>query len=392
MKNLTLASLFGLSLLAVACNGKNGSDDQGGEEGGQHPQQTEWRKVVDNLPFPLSGDGKVASISIGRLDYNGNFANRGDVEVYLDNDSETISIEMRAYDFTDDLTALGDEATGERGTLERLSLWAYVGSANPEKPGDMDPLDNCTDTTWKSGCQVLVYYDGQTQPLRMGADLRVHLPKKYRGAVNVQTEDNDDEPTYPLVSDVTIDGLCGNGDIRLAQGEAKVKMCAELTPAPTCTAEAIAECENFEIEGEPAAWSNLCTACPAENFGQVKVESVKPWAGNITVDIPTGTWLNANLANEETDRPHDCRPELTACIDNADICELKEDGTGYGVAGEFNYPSPAAASGAGFNLTVKSAGCGPVKYYASPDDWSADGESKPKEELRGEIKVCSGCL
>ena len=396
MKNLTLASLFGLSLLAVACGGKNGSDGEGGLEEGQHPQQTEWKKVVDNLPFPLSGDGKVSSISIGRLDFNGNFANRGDVEVYLDNDSETISIEMRVYDFTDDITALGDEEMGVRGTLERLSLWAYVGTANPEKPDQMDQADNCTDTTWKSGCQVLVYYDGQTQPLRMGADLRIHLPKAYRGALDIETEDNDDEPSYPLVSDVIVEGLCGNSDIRLAQGSAKIKMCRELTPAPLCSAEQIATCENFEIDGEPAAWSNLCTACPAENFGQVKVESVKPWAGNITVDIPTTTWLNANLANEETDRPHDCKPKLSACPEGADFCKLNEDGTGYGVAAEFNYPSPAAASGAGFNLTVKSAGCGPVKYYESPDDWTPqDGEnpSEPKEDkIRGQIEVCSGCL
>jgi hypothetical protein len=387
MKNLSLVSLLGLSLLAVAC--KNGEGNDSGD-GDQHPQQTEWKKVVD-LPFPLSGDGKVTSISIGRLDYDGNFANRGDVEVYFDNQDEKIQIEMRVYDFTDDISANGDEAAGVKGTLERMSLWAYVTTSNPAKPSEMDVEDDCTKDTWKSGCAVYVYYDGQTQPVRMGADLRVHLPKAYRGSLDIETEDNDDEPSYPLVSDVIVEGLCGSADIKMSQGEAKIKMCRELTPAPTCSAEAIKECEDFEIDGQPAAWSNLCTACPAENFGQVKIEAVKPWAGNITVDIPTTTWLNANLANEETDRPHMCKPELSACTDaGGSVCTLNEDGTGYGVAGEFNYPSPAAASGAGFNLTVKSAGCGPVKYYESPDDWSA--ESEPKEEEHGHIKVCTGCL
>jgi hypothetical protein len=386
MKNLSLVSLLGLSLLAVACGGKGPGDDEGIGEG-QHPQQTEWKKVVD-LPFPLSGDGKVSTITIGRLDYDGNFANRGDVEVYLDNPDETIQIEMRVYDFTDDISANGDEAMGIQGTLERMSLWAYVTTSNPAKPSEMDAEDDCTKDTWKSGCAVYVYYDGQTQPVRMGADLRVHLPKAYRGSLDIETEDNDDEPRYPLVSDVIVEGLCGSADIKMAQGEAKIKLCGDLTPAPTCSAEAIAECENFEIDGMPAPWSNLCTACPAENFGQVKIEAVKPWAGNITVDIPTSTWLNANLANEETDRPHMCKPELPACTDN--VCKLNEDGTGYGLAGEFNYPGPSAASGAGFNLTVKSAGCGPVKFYKSPDDWSE--ESMPETEERGHIKVCTGCL
>ncbi len=387
MKNLPLASILGLNLLALAaggCNNKGNGDD--GPLGGARPQETEWKQVV-NLPFPLSGDGEIKSISIGRNEFQENFANRGDVEVYLDLDTETITVEIRYYDFSDDITAQGDDTV--EGTFERMSLWAFTGSGNPAKPSQMPPESDCTKDTWKSGCNVLVYYDGLSQPARSGADIRVHLPKAYRGTLNVTTQDNDAESTFPRLGNITVDGICGSGNINLAQGEAKVKLCRELTPAPTCSAEQIKGCEEFVDEmGNDAAWSNLCP-CPAEQFGQLRIEATKPWAGNITVDIPTTTWLNANLANEETDKPHKCLPKLEACT--APVCELKDDG--YAVSGEFNYPSQAAASGAGFNLTVKSAGCNPVEYFPDAKKWNEDETmSEPTIEEHGHIKVCTGCL
>jgi hypothetical protein len=393
MKNSSLAPIFGLTLgltllAAAGCN-KGGSGEESGLNTDAHPQETEWKTMVDKLPFPLSGDGAVTSISVGGSEYNGNYANRGDVEVFFDQDAEVITVEMRFYDFSDDVTAQGDETV--EGTFERMQLWAFVGTGNPSPPDSQSAEDNCSVGTWKDGCTILSYYKGQTQPVRSGADIRVHLPKKYRGELNVETEDNQGEPDFPRVGNVTVDGLCGSGTIQIAQGTANVKMCRELTPAPTCSAEAIKECENFKDEnGKNAAWSNLCTACPAAQFGQLRIEAVKPWAGNITVDIPTTTWLNANLANEETDKPHDCKPRLEACTN--DVCKLAE-GDGYSVAGEFNYPSPAAASGAGYNLTVKSAGCNPVEYFENEDAWDPDPTlAKPKTELHGIINVCTGCL
>lgn len=392
MKNpslaLSLGLTLGLSLFAAGC-GDSGSGDDGPLNEGAHPQETKWKTVVDNLPFPLSGDGQIYSISVGRLDYNHNFANRGDVEVFLDQDAEVITVEMRYYDFSDDVTALGDEAVV--GTFDRMSLWAFVNSGNPAKPDSMPPEDNCTVDTWKSGCAIYVYYDGQTQPARAGADIRVHLPKAYRGELNITTEDNTAESTFPRVGNITVDGICGSGTINLAQGNANIKMCRELTPAPLCTAEQIKGCEDFVDPDTmmPAAWSNLCP-CPAENFGQLKIEALKPYAGNITVDIPTTTWLNANLANEETDKPHECKPELPACAGKICSPVSLDD---YTISGEFNYPSKAAASGAGFNLTVKSAGCSPVTYFKSADDWSeVEADSKPTTEVRGHINVCSGCI
>ena len=371
------------------------SGGDSGEEGGARPQESEWKQVVDHLPFPLSGDGAITELRVGRLEYDHNFANRGDVEVYLDQDVEVISIEMRYYDFATDLNAQGDPnaPTPEemQGTLGRMSLWAFVSAGNPAKPALMPPEDNCTVGTWKSGCAIYVYYDGKGQPIRSGADIRVHLPKKYRGELNITTEDNYGESSFPRVGNVTVEGLCSSGTVQFMQGTATVNMCRDLTPAPTCSAEQIKACEEFVDPGtmQPAAWSNLCP-CPAENFGQLRIEAVKPWAGDITVDIPTTTWLNANLANLETDKPHECKPDFPACI--GDICTpvALDD---YSVSGEFNYPSPAAASGAGFNVTATSAGCNPVTYFDAIDDWNEDPAlSKPRTETHGHITVCSGCL
>jgi hypothetical protein len=362
---------------------------------GPRPQESEWKQVVDNLPFPLAGDGAVTELGIGRLEYNGNFANRGDVEVYLDQEQEVISVEMRFYDFSDDLVFHGDpDAPTEeeqKGTVGRMSLWAFVSASNPEPPAAMPPEDNCTQGAWKSGCKIYAYYDGKVAPARSGADIRVHLPRKYRGALDITTEVNSAEPSYPRVGDVTVAGLCSSGTIQIAQGSAKVKLCRNLTPAPTCTAAQIEACEQFVDPDtmQPAAWSNLCP-CPAEKFGQLRIEAVKPWAGDITVDIPTTTWLNANLANQATDKPHECKPELSACVGNVCTPDAADE---YTVSGQFNYPGPAAASGAGFNLTVTSAGCYPVTFFDSIDAWDPNPAlSMPTTATHGHITVCDGCI
>lgn len=393
MKNLTTASILGLSLLGTLHCGDSSNDT--GNEGPldeSHPQLTEWKTVVDKLPFPTTGDNKINRLTIGRKEYTNNFANRGDIEVSFDQDTDVISIELRKYDFSDDITAQGDET--KEGTFERMSLWAYnEGGSSPAKPSEADMLDpekNCTIDAWKDNCSVYVYYDGLTQPVRSGADLKVHLPKAWRGELNVQTEDNEGESRYPRRSNVTITGdgdagWCSSGTVKMSAGVGKIKLCRELSPAPNCSAAQIDACENFEKDGMPAAWDPTC-GCDADNFGQIRIESLKPWAADITVDMPDTTWLNATVANQSEAKPHECKPVLDNC---SGTCKLKDDSE-YTKAGEFNYPGPAAPSGAGFNLTVLSAGCTLVDYFASPDDWAAD--ATPESEIRGHLKVCTGCL
>jgi len=365
-------------------------EDTGQMTDGNGPQSTPWQVVVDALPFPLADIHKVR---FGRKEYNGNFANRGDIEVLFDQDAEVITIEMRKYDFSDSVTAFGDEVMGIVGTFARISPWAYnEGIDAPQKPSAMDAAADCLIDTWKDNCALYLYYDGQSQPVRSGADLRVHLPKAYRGELEVQTEDNDSEFTYPRRGDITIDGdgdagWCGSGTVKLSAGVAEVRLCRGLTPAPTCSDAAILDCENFQVDGVPAAWHPDCM-CKASQFGQVRIESLKPWAADITVDMPDTTWLNVTVANQSEDKPHDCKPALDNCTNDA--CVLKDDGE-YAKSAEFNYPSDAAPSGAGFNLTVLSAGCNEVDFIA--DEYAPwDPNTAPLVELRGHLTVCTDCL
>ncbi len=393
MKNLPLASLLGLTLLMTAsCSDGKGDSAEDDAGGGEQPWETKWETVVNNLPFPLEGAGKVASITVGRRETEGNYANRGNIEVIFDLDQPVITIEMKIYDFTDDPAFNGDPSLpatdpASKGTKERMSLWAFIGT--PAIPEDIDPLDDCTKDTWKSGCTIGTYYDGLVQPLRSGADLRVHLPKAYRGKLNVETEDNLNETSYPRLGNITVDGVCGSADIQLSQGTANVKMCRDLEVAPTCPADSIATCETFKdpVTMEDAAWASTCP-CGPELYGQVKVTSRKPYAANITVDVPSKTWLNVTASNDSPDKPNECKPTLDACTTAAGCTPVVN--SEYSISGEFNYPSPAAAMGAGFNLTVLSAGCGPVKYFEAADDWSAD--AMPKDEEHGHVKVCTDCL
>lgn len=351
------------------------------EDGQPGPQQDAWRMVVTALPFPP----EVGKITIGRKEFNGNFANRGHVTVLFDHDEPTISVEMRVYDFTSDAEFEGIEMNP--GTRDRIALWAFRTAGSPMKPADMPPEDDCTVDSWKDDCKIAVHFDGQSQPVRSGADLRVHLPRSYRGETFVETEDNNAEQSFPRPSDVTIDGLCGSGEVRMAAGAANVKLCRELTPAPTCAPADIAACENFKDEmGNDAAWSPQCP-CPPDLYGQLKVASVKPWAANITVDIPNTTWINVTAANESPDKPNDCAASIDNCT--PDICTSTpiDDKT---VAAEFNFPSPAAASGAGYNLTALSSGCAQIFTSVDPADWCPSTE--PGVVLHGNVRVCTDCL
>jgi hypothetical protein len=386
MKNSSLASLLSLTLLMTAgCGDENGTTPDTEEL----PWETKWTTVVDQLPFPLDGDGKIGTISVGRRESDGNYANRGNIEVLFDLDQPVITIEMKIYDFSDDVTFNGDASMDPpvEGTKARMSLWAYVGGT-PGTPDSKDPADDCTKDTWKSGCAIGVYYDGKAQPVRAGADLRVHLPKAYRGKLTVETEDNLAETTFPRLGNITIDGLCSSADVTLSSGTANIKMCRDLQVAPTCPDAQIQMCETFKDEnGDPAAWSSACP-CSPDLYGQVKITSRKPFPANITVDVPTTTWMNVTASNDSPDKPNDCKPSLESCTAAANCTPVQNNE--YSVSGEFNYPSPAAAMGAGFNLTVLSAGCAPVKYFDKASDWSVDAE--PKEEDHGYVKVCTGCL
>lgn len=62
----------------------------------------------------------------------------------------------------------------------------------------------------------------------------------------------------------------------------------------------------------------------------------------------------------------------------------------YGPTAEFNFPSLAAPQGAGYNVVAVSGGCTEIPFIDSPEDWSPDLD--PPAELRGFVRLCTGCL
>ena len=345
-----------------------------------HPQESDWLPVVDALPFPAD----ITTLTVGRPEFNGNFASRGKVEVWLDHDEPTISVEMRVYDFSDDPTFLGD--SNSPGTLARTRLWAFTGDADPQPPIAMPPEADCTIGAWKDNCKLTAYYDGKFQPARHGADFIVHLPRSYRGELHVFADDNLAEASYPRLGDVLVDGLCSSGTVSLAQGSARVRLCDELSPAPTCPPDQVAACDDFvDGEGDDAAWSPACPCSPAL-FGNLLVESRPPFAANITVVTPATTWINARATNETGSPDLACSATISGCL--PDTCTTAPQP--FGAAAEFNLPGPAAPSGGGFNITARTAGCAPVEFFASPQLWQ-DKDTPPMSEQHGRVDICTDC-
>ena len=374
-----------LSTLAVACNGGNGTSATDTGDADEKPFQGEWEMVV-NAPFPLADIGNV---TIGRKEYMENFANRGDIEVYFDLPTETITIEMRRYAFQLDQAEADD-------TFSRIQPWAFVSSGSPKKPSEMDPADDCT-VAWQEGCAFYVYYDGQSQPARTGADIRVHLPAAYRERMILETEDNTVEALYPLRGDVRIRDLCGSANIQLRSGVAEVHLCRDLSPAPTCSADAVAACESWTIDdgqgGQvPAPWD---PTCPCASFGALKIEAVEPYAGTITVDLPASVWAYASLDNRDLEQSVDGE-HCTAAVDLpgcGGACAITQSpATPWKLLADLNFPGPSATLGAGYAVNVISNGCGPVPYVDGPEDYDPDADAPAKEEKRGDLLLCDGCL
>ena len=345
----------------------------GPEDEGERPRETPWMTIVDALPFPA----EISTLTIGRHRYDDNFANSGDVEVYFDQDLPVITVAMRVYDFADKRTFLGDDEV--EGTMNRMHLWAYATPGDPKRPGDMPAQQDCTVGAWKDGCKIHLFYDGLFMPLRSGADLRVHLPRSYRGRLAVVTDDNHGEPDYPRLGDVVIDGLCGSGEVALAEGSAAIKLCRELSPAPTCPVDQVAACEAI-------GWSPLCPCAP-ESYGALRIEAEAPSAANITVDMPDSVWASVTLDNQDPEQADACMPEITNC---GESCVLGGDSSLI-TSAEYNDPGPDAPAGGGYQVVARSARCGPVELFASPGDY-IDELSEPMVEQHGHIRVCTDCL
>jgi hypothetical protein len=410
MPRFTLA-VPAVLLLLVACpvvgevaSGSGSDSDSGSDSGaddapteGPAPFRDQWR-VVHEGPFGgLDADGypTISSLIIGNsLGYADNFVNRGDVIVEFDGEPGTIRVELRRFTFA-------PSQADAQEVFDRLSLWAYNSSINaPKRPADMDEADRCggvdgggAPLPWQDGCAVYVYYEGQIQLQRAGADIRVTLGPDYLGALSVATSDNVVDDTYPNRGNVCVDGLMGEVQVELQSGIALVSVASD-TAYPTCPPDLVADCETFDDPGTEGAdaWAADC-GCINQGYspGLVRVESLAPSATDITVDVPAGMWTNfrAENAGENALLGKHC----VATIEGLGAVEF-----GDGMA-DPNKPwlrggianRPSAAPPGGFRVDLASSGCESVASVESPADWDADVDD-PASSLRGNVEVCEGCL
>lgn len=387
-------------------DGGDGGDGDGGDDGGDGtggdgtgdggdggipptgtgPYRDAWVTEID-AEFPYVVDDfqiGITSITVGGDPFSDNFANRGDVIVRFDNDSNRITVEMRRFTWADSEDAA-------RAEYAKMQLWAYsTNVTSPKAPAEMDPARDCTNGAWQDGCGIRVYYEGQIQPAYAGADFRVSLPAEYRHTVNVVTGDVDADADYRNPGDACIEGLNGTADVELRNGLAYVTFADDITPGPTCRAEEIEACETWTSNGQPAPWS---PECPCQAFGRAKIETSGAGASTMVIDSPPNLWTAMTLENHGDAQSADGE-HCTALIDwsTGDVDIEADPALPWRVRGEANHPS-GGIEFAGYAIQAFSDQCAPVQHTDNPADYVGPGNGADQDvELRGDITVCNDCI
>jgi hypothetical protein len=404
MTRLHLASaLVVFGTLLTAC-GTGGPDDPASD---QQPFRDGWKTEHEGefIATELDEDGNrvplITDILVGNaLGSQDNFVNRGDVIVEFNGEADTIKIEMRRFTFA------GSEEEAD-DIFDKLELWAYNASTtSPKKPSDMDEADRCGGEDddgdaypWQEGCAIYVYYNGQSQLARAGADIRVTLPSDYLEGVSISTADNSQEDTYPNRGNVCISGMRGTADVELQNGLVFASIESDPNhpenPYPTCPEVLIEDCENFmdTMTMEAAPWAPDC-GCINQGFdpGKIEVASLEPSSADITVDVPTSLWTSfraENAGNNELNGKN-C-PATIGEIGTIEYDDAGDDPNKPWLrSGIANKPSEQAPAG-GFRVDLKSNGCEFVEAVEEPKDWNPD-DLDPEQDLRGNIEICNGCL
>ena len=354
---------------------------------GSEPYIDEWRVVaegpVDELTFLSVGDRLIS----------GNFANRGDVTVILDAAATTVKVEMQRF-------TIATSQTAADGNFSRMQYWGY----NAATPGQRDPM-NPDDAALlcfspeNTGCYIRAYYDGQTQPVRDGANFRVTLPAGWDGDLEITTEDNinDGIETYPDRSDVVVTGLAGTLSVDLDSGNASIKVDPSIDHYAGCSANDL--CETGDPNAMPplGAYDPTC-GCTDPTF--IKVITGTGQASNITIDVPTTSavtgnprWYDVRLENEGTfsagsdfvcQATIDCDAFGPGCLINPDYASIE-----YKEWAAINYPGDPAIPATGIQINATSKDCANIAYLEDPKDYDLD--EFPLEQ-RGNVRVCSRCL
>jgi hypothetical protein len=341
------------------------------------PFRDGWH-VEAELPFPAD----ITMLRIGGRAYQDNFANRGDVIVQYEAGIDTIKIEMRRFTM-----ALSPESAEE--DFAALSLWAYASNqTSPKRPADMDPTRKCDASAWLDDCAIRVYYDGQSQPSRSGADFRITLPASYRESIRIITEDSDADSDYINRGTVCVKDLPGSAEIELANGVASVILADDVRPIPSCTDAQIAACETWQHDDAPAPWHPDCDCVQQTDnaWGSVRVESRDGAAADITIDAPSQLWMSITARNEGPNTQGETH--CNAIIDLPQV-EGQHDHP-WDFTGNTPPPSPSAVGG--YATMAISKDCSPVSFSPSPEALGGTGDGSSTYPLRGDLTICSGCI
>ncbi len=407
MKRSTRFTCLFSSLVALNCTAGGTGCGGGGSDGGasQAPFRDSWSVVHEGAFDMIDADGNplITRLTIGReLGAADNFYNRGDVIVEFNGEPNKIKVEFRRFAYTDTEESAKD-------AYKKVLFYAYALSGSPKQPSQMDAEDQCggededgNPLPWQEDCSILVYYDGITQPQRVGADVRVTLPPDYKELVAIETSDNTADDTYPNRGDVCVSGLNGKLDVALQNGQAFVSTNPSIVPSPTCPPDGIADCEMFDDVTNNAdpnvpepgsdAWSSKCLCVnQMYDFGGISVKSSEPFAANLTADIPADLWSAFRVENAgKNEKGGKNCPSAVEGLGDVEYTQ-NDANEPWNLQGSANIPSKSATVGAGFRVELVSAGCEPVSSVESPEAWDPDNPD-PKAELRGNAKVCAGCL
>ena len=396
----TVALLASVTL--AGCGGDPQSSDNCYSE---IPVRTGWETVFDGGIYMSTGtSADVTSISIGGTQQAGNFINRGDIEVYQtlppsSGGGGRIVIQMRKFTFDCSQEAAEGDAENP-GSFSKIQPWIFASTSYrpPDDPsladaGCVNPETGAQE--FYNGCNVRVYYDGQNQPIRDGADIRVFLPSDYSGGLNLTTEDNIQDSTYQDRSDVTVYDARGRVTVKADSGITKVKIADDALPAPSCSADANQACFDFlDDNDEPAPWSPNCP-CSAENLNSINVASEGTESMSITIDTPPDYWAVGNLTNQDPantiaaggtycDANIECDGFSSCELDPIDCNDAEKPWRCKGVT---NFPS-GALDGTGVSIIANSDACRAVARHTGPELYGAE----PTLIDQGDITLCSGCL
>jgi hypothetical protein len=329
----------------------------GHDEGG--PRRDEWRVEVDaEFPHMADGEASISSIAIGGLTTQDNFANRGDVIVMVDGPEDRILVELRRFTWRSGEWEAGLD-------FETTKLLAHTGSLRPpheipdeNRCGLRDPDDPEKFSPWQDACAIRVYYQGQLQPSRLGADIRVTLPQSYRGSILVTTEDNAAMEDYVNRGDICVQGLNGSLDAKLESGLAYVVFDREAT-SPPCHAPDLQECPDF---------------------GATEVESTG--AADVNIDVAQDLWATYCLNTDG---------EITVDWPGADLLAPTD---ACPVNGENNRPEEYTPGEEGpYRIRATTAEASGVLYTDNPEEYVGPGNGDQQQSgSRGDIVLCAGCL